>query len=85
MFSFNSLLDPGFINYWDRLWNPVTPGFRGGKGTEKGVGVAGGTHAGLVLRKSCWLPHLPKPCKKSSLPIGLVRWLPEHAAVMGRH
>lgn len=41
MFYFNSLLDPGFINYWDRLWNPVTPGFRGGKGTEKGVGVAG--------------------------------------------
>jgi len=41
MFCFNSLLDPGFINYWDRLWNPVTPGFLGGKGTEKGAGVLG--------------------------------------------
>lgn len=41
MFSFNSLLDSGFINYWDRLWNPVRADFLGGKGTESGVGVLG--------------------------------------------
>lgn len=41
MFSFNSLLSSGFINYWDRLWNPVRADFLDGKGTESGVGMLG--------------------------------------------
>lgn len=41
MFSFNSLLDSGFINYWDRLWNPVRADFLGEKMIESGEGVLG--------------------------------------------